>query len=240
MNSNRMYCLQHVPWEGPGMIEPYLRSRGGSLKTIRLFENQTLPDAELVDFLIVLGGPMNVDDEDIYAWLAREKSLIKQMIDAGKPVLGICLGAQLIAHVLSKPVYPAKEHEIGWYPVTLSSSAMQHPLTIGWDETPMVFHWHSNTFDMPEGAISLASSSVCVNQAFVLNDTIIGLQFHLEMSRENVQEMIRHWNDERESGPYVQTPEAMLAGSEASGKTQKMLYQLMDHWIEGFHGARHL
>ena len=232
MSSIRIYCLQHVPWEEPGMIESYLHHRGCSLKCIRLFKNQKLPDVESTDYLIVMGGPMNVDDEDQYAWLAKEKSLIREIIDARKPIFGICLGAQLIAHVLGKPVFPAKDHEIGWYPVTLIWQARQHPASKDWDENPMVFHWHSNTFDLPDGAIHLASTGVCPNQAFLLNSNVIGLQFHLEMSRNNVQDLIRHWGHDRVFGPYMQTPEAMTAGSEASGKTQIMLHRLLDYWIE--------
>lgn len=232
MASPEIYCLQHVPFEDSGMIDPVLQQMGYSLKCIKLYNGDMLPDSEVIDYLIVLGGPMDMEDEDEYSWLADEKKLIKAMIDAGKPVLGICLGAQLIAHVLGKSVYPAEQQEIGWYPIEVIEAAKEHELTSSWVPYPNVFHWHSNTFDLPEGAIHLASTDVCTNQAFILNENIIGLQFHLEIGRPQVQQMVDNWGRYNQNGTYIQEPEEMLEGSAASEQTQEMLQQLMKFWIE--------
>jgi len=232
MESPELYCLQQVPFEGPGMIDPVLQQMGYSLKCIKLYNGDVPPDSEVIDYLIILGGPMDIEDEDQYPWLADEKKLIKAMIDAGKPVLGICLGAQFIAQVLGKTVYPAEHQEVGWYPIDLTQAAREHDLTSSWGVHPTVFHWHSNTFDLPEGAIHLASTDACVNQAFILNENIIGLQFHLEIGRHQVQRMIDNWGRYNENGPYIQDPEEMLEQSDASERTQKMLQQLMEFWVE--------
>ncbi|MDR8390716.1 gamma-glutamyl-gamma-aminobutyrate hydrolase family protein [Aliifodinibius sp. S!AR15-10] len=231
MYNVKLYCLQHVPYEGPEMIDPVLEQMGYTLKRIKLYNGDLLPDLKFIDYLIVLGGPMDMENEDRYPWLADEKKLIKAMIDAGKPILGICLGAQLIAHVLGHSVYPAEDHEIGWYPVRLTKAGRQHPATKNWGENPTVFHWHSNTFDLPKGAIHLASTDLCPNQAFILNENIIGLQFHLEIGHPQVQKMIDNWGRYKESGLNVQSPDEMLRKSKAAVKTQKMLYHLLYYWF---------
>ncbi|HET8865612.1 MAG TPA: type 1 glutamine amidotransferase [Gracilimonas sp.] len=213
------------------MIETYLEEKGFSLKRIKLYDGQSLPVVDDVDYLIVMGGPMNIEDEEKYPWLTGEKELIKKMIDLGKPVLGICFGAQLIAHVMGKSVHPAKDHEIGWYPVNLTEAGKTHPATKHWGENPIVYHWHSNTFDLPEGAVHLASTELCINQAFIVNENIIGLQFHLEIGRPQVQAMIKNWGRYRESGDHVQSSEEMLRKSDAADETRKMLFQLLNYWV---------
>lgn len=231
MQNPSFYCLMHVTFEGTGMIKPILEEKGFNLKTIHLYNGDKVPKVDDVDYLIVMGGPMNIDDEEKYPWLTGEKQLIKGMIDAGKPVLGICFGAQLIAHVLSKSVHPANDHEIGWYPINITSAGKNHPATKNWGEEPTVFHWHSNTFDLPEGGVNLASTELCKNQAFILNENVIGLQFHLEIGRPQVQAMIDNWGRYRESGSFVQSAEEMLQKSHAADETKEMLVQLLEYWI---------
>ncbi|SMO66162.1 glutamine amidotransferase-related protein [Gracilimonas mengyeensis] len=222
----------HVPFEGPGMIETYLEEKGFMLQKINLYDDHSLPVVDDVDYLIVMGGPMNIEDEEKYPWLTGEKELIKKMIGLGKPVLGICFGAQLIAHVMGKSVHPAKDHEIGWYPINLTETGKTHPATKHWED-PMVYHWHSNTFDLPEGAVHLASTELCTNQAFVVNENIIGLQFHLEIGRPEVQAMINNWGRYRESGDHVQSAEQMLLKSEeASKRGEVLLYNLLYYWTK--------
>lgn len=231
MQNPSFYCLMHVPFEGPGMIKHILEEKGFNLKTIHLYNGDEVPKVADVDYLFVMGGPMNIEDDEKYPWLTGEKQLIKGMIDAGKPVLGICFGAQLIAHVMGKSVHPANDHEIGWYPINLTGAGKTHPATKHWGEDPMVFHWHSNTFDLPHGAVHLASTNLCKNQAFVVNENIIGLQFHLEIGRPQVQTMINNWGRYRESGDHVQSAEEMLRKSEEAAKKGKVfLYNLLDHW----------
>lgn len=231
MSKPSVHCLKHVPYEGPGMIADYLKENNISLDSINLYENQPLPDINCVDYLIVMGGPMDINDEEQYPWLKEEKALISKIIEAGKPIMGICLGAQLIANELGASVYPAEDHEIGWYPITFTDEAKEHQATASWEENPTVFHWHSNTFDLPRGAIHWASTNSCPNQAFIVNENIIGLQFHLEIARPQVQKMIDNWGRYKESGPYVQSPEEMLEKSKTASETRKMLHRVLDYWV---------
>lgn len=233
MTDKKIYILQHVSFEGPGMILPILNKMGLSSRIIHLYKNEKIPTKQETDRLIVMGGPMNMEDEEQYPWLRTEKKLIRDLIESGKPVLGICLGAQLIAHVMGNDVYPAKDHEIGWYPILLTKQAEDHSATKSWKKEPMVYHWHGNTFDLPVGAVHLASTKLCKNQAFILNENVIGLQFHLEIGRPEVEKMIENWGRYRKSGPSVQSPEEMLQKSDAAAETKKMLEQLLEYWISG-------
>ena len=146
----RAHIFQHVPFEGPGSIEPWLAAEGFTVSCTRFFEAHELPGVEEVELLIVLGGPMSVNDEADYAWLAPEKRYLRAFIEAGKPVLGICLGAQLIAAALGSRVYPNREKEIGWFPIEPVSSAGEELFSFPGNQT--VFHWHGETFDLPVGA----------------------------------------------------------------------------------------
>lgn len=197
------HYLQHVPFEGLGSIEPWLESAGYSITCSRLFESTGLPDVNDVDLLIVMGGPMSVNDEEEYPWLAKEKEFVRKAIDLGKHVLGICLGAQLIASALSAKVYKNSETEIGWFPVNSVSNSSDS--LFSFPDSALVFHWHGETFDLPAGATLLASSAGCVNQAFQLGDSVIGLQFHLETTPESAKELINNCRDELISSKYVQT-----------------------------------
>ncbi|MCK5862638.1 MAG: gamma-glutamyl-gamma-aminobutyrate hydrolase family protein, partial [Candidatus Hydrogenedentes bacterium] len=179
----RAHYLQHVPFEGLGSIESRLHSSGYEISSTQLFESPEFPALEEIDLLLVMGGPMSVNDEEIYPWLSQEKEFIRRAIDMKKPVLGVCLGAQLIANVLGARVYQNSEKEIGWWPVhgtpVPSSSLFQFPASI------QAFHWHGETFNLPAGATLLASSTACKNQAFQIGTSVIGLQFHLETTPES-------------------------------------------------------
>lgn len=192
----RVHVLQHVAFEGLGCIEEWLTFRQAILSFTRFFsahENR-LPAIEAFDLLIVLGGPMSVNDQTEYPWLAQEKILIQQAIAARKPVLGICLGAQLIAYSLGATVYRNTVKEIGWFPVEgmpgLPAQAFAFPAQA------TVFHWHGETFDLPAGTMHLAKSAGCVNQAFQYQDYVIGLQFHLETTVTTAGQMVAHCADE--------------------------------------------
>ncbi|MEI7851737.1 MAG: gamma-glutamyl-gamma-aminobutyrate hydrolase family protein, partial [Kiritimatiellales bacterium] len=188
-----IHWLQHVPFEGLGCIEPWLIENGHDVSCMRLWAGDSFPNTGNVDGLIVMGGPMGVYDEAIYPWLAEEKAFIKKIIAQDKPVLGICLGAQLIAEVLGAKVAKNKQREIGFFPVFGKSAALTEQRPPGglrsvatasedW-KLPgefMAFHWHGDTFGIPEGAAHLASSAACGNQAFIYKDNVLALQFHLE------------------------------------------------------------
>lgn len=206
----RAHVFRHVSFEGPANIEPWLRSRGAEISETRMFESAALPAVEDVDLLIVMGGPMSVNDEAEHPWLVTEKRFIRQAIAADKAVIGVCLGAQLIANALGARVYPNAEKEIGWFPVYAAPNDTKHPL-FPFPAQTEAFHWHGETFDLPEGATRLARSAACENQAFQIGRRVIGLQFHLETTEESARAIVENCSDELVPARYVQTGEAILS-----------------------------
>lgn len=202
----RVQVFQHVAFETPGWIVEEVRLKGYSLETTALFNNSPLPAPADFDLLIIMGGPMSVHDEVEFPWLRAEKELIAAAIREGKKVLGICLGAQLIAEVCGGRVYRAAEKEIGWWPVTW----------MGGLET-MEFHWHGETFDLPKEAVLLAATKACVNQAFKLGDKIMGVQFHPEVTQEVIQGMVDNEGRELEeagNARYIQSATQILESTQ--------------------------
>lgn len=207
----RAHYFQHVPFEGPGCIEPWLRKAGYGITRTQFFESNELPQLSDIDMLVVLGGPMSVNDEDTFPWLLAEKQFIRDAINAGKSVLGICLGAQLIACALGVKVYQNYIKEIGWFPI--QGTSLSGSSAFSFPATSEVFHWHGETFDLPPGSIRLASSQECENQAFQVGTSVIGLQFHLESTPESVQEIISHCRGELIPSHSVQTEADILSAS---------------------------
>jgi GMP synthase-like glutamine amidotransferase len=205
----RAHCLQHVPFEGLGCIEPWLVAAHYEIAYTRLFEAADLPEPGEVDFLVILGGPMSVNDEADFPWLAPEKRFIRRAIEAGTPVLGICLGAQLIANALGARVSRNREKEIGWFPVEATPTDGAAPFRF--PPTTEVFHWHGETFDLPAGAIRLARSAGCENQAFQLGRSTLALQFHLETTPAAARSMVNHGGAELQPARYVQSAAEILA-----------------------------
>ncbi|NJN68622.1 MAG: type 1 glutamine amidotransferase [Chloroflexaceae bacterium] len=209
----RIHYLQHVPFEGLARIDDWCRSRGFAVTGTRLYAGDPLPSVAAIDWLIVMGGPMGANDDDRYLWLADEKRVIDQAIRQGRVVLGICLGAQLIAQVLGARVFPNPHKEIGWFPIELTAEGQQSPLFGFLPRQFPVFQWHGDTFDLPHGAVHLASSEACHHQAFAYDHRVVGLQFHLEVTAESVQALIHHCADELGGpvpGPFVQRPDEMV------------------------------
>ncbi len=209
----RIHYLQHVPFEGPANIAAWVVQRGHVLTGSHLLKGEPLPDLDDFDWLAVMGGFMSVHDEAEFPWLVPEKRLIAQALDRGKRVLGVCLGAQLLADVLGGRVYRAPEKEIGWFPVrrTAESAAL-----LSFRDLPeefVAFHWHGDTFDLPPGAVRLASSEACLNQAFEFGSAL-ALQFHVESTSESVAALIRNCPDDLGSGRYVQSAEQMVSYNE--------------------------
>lgn len=185
------HYFQHVPFEGLGSIQDWLDAKGARVSCTRFFESSELPALDGIDLLIVMGGPMSVNDEAQYPWLAAEKRFVREAIAAGKAVFGVCLGAQLIASALGARVYPNAEKEIGWFPVHAVPESEQ-AMAAGFRFPPSieVLHWHGETFDLPPGATHLARSEACEHQAFSIGRHVVGLQFHLEATLDSVRAMI--------------------------------------------------
>lgn len=210
------HYLQHVPFEGLGSIEPWLASTGYEITCTRLFDEEDLPDIHGIDFLVVMGGPMSANDEHIFPWLSAEKHFIFQAIDRDIPVLGICLGAQLIASAMGSSVFPNTVKEIGWFPIQKAES--DGKATFAFPQSVEVFHWHGETFDLPSGARLLATSKGCENQAFQIGQRVFGMQFHLETTPASAREIVTHCRDELVPSTYVQSESQILsAASEKYG-----------------------
>lgn len=227
----KIHCLQHVDFEGPGMIAAWAEARGHEITSVPLYQQAGLPDPDDVEMLVVMGGPMGVEDEAAYPWLAGEKRCINTVIRQSKPVLGICLGAQLIARVLGAQVAPGPELEIGWFPIALRDEAIGHPLTTGLNTTLTVLHWHRDRFTWPAGALPLASSQACEQQGFLYGDHVLALQFHLEMEATGVEHILSACADDltREGGPWVQDADTILDRSRQV-HTRESLFTLLDNW----------
>jgi GMP synthase-like glutamine amidotransferase len=227
----KVHVLQHVPFEGLASMEHWLLARGAQLSRTRFFQpDPQLPSPEGWDLIIVMGGPMSVNDEAALPWLVAEKAFLRQAIAAGLPVLGVCLGAQLIANAQGAAVHAAPQREIGWFEIEglpVPAGVFAFPPQLA------VFHWHGETFDLPTGAIRLARSAACENQAFQLGRRVIGLQFHLEITPAAAAVMISHGRAELTPDPYVQTESALLAApADRYDSSNRLMEQMLTYLIQ--------
>ncbi len=187
---SRVLVFQHVAAEPLGTLDPLIRARGHRIRFVNFERDpEARPEVDRYAGLIVLGGPMNVADQDRRPHLKVELAAIERALGQGKPVLGICLGAQLLAHVLGAPVRRQEQPEIGWYDLALTRAGMQDPVLSPLGERTAVFQWHGCAFDIPRGAEHLARTATCDNQAFRYGTGAYGFQFHLEVD----EALIERW-----------------------------------------------
>ena len=188
----RLLVLQHIAHEILGTLNPLLKRAGFRIRYINFSRHpDAQPSLDGYDGLVILGGPMSVNDSDRFPHLSMEMHLIEQAMKRNLPVLGICLGAQLIAKALGADVYPNREKEIGWYDVAPTEEAKNDPLLGALGESEKIFQWHGDTFDIPRTSRHLAFSSLCSNQAFRYGSKVYGFQFHLEVDDRMIQRWLR-------------------------------------------------
>jgi GMP synthase-like glutamine amidotransferase len=213
MNKMEVQVLKHVPFEDIGSMAPWLLKKGATIHYTRFYEKPILPNVRGLDLIIIMGGPMSVNDEKEFPWLRSEKEFIKQALDKGVPVLGVCLGAQLMASALGCRVYRNHLKEIGWF--SIQTMHTDHEQVFQFPENCAVFHWHGETFDIPHDAIHLAKSEACENQAFQIGEKAIALQFHLETTAESAQALLEHSEHELVPGPFIQSRSQLLMAPKA-------------------------
>jgi GMP synthase (glutamine-hydrolysing) len=225
----RISVLQHAANEGPGEISRWAQERGHSISIHHLYLRDALPDAGAFDFLVVMGGEMNIYQDRDWPWLKAERLFIRAALAEGKPAVGICLGAQLIADALGSRVVQNPVYEIGWFPVDFTAPARDVFRHL--PGSTMALHWHGDTFELPAGSIRLGASKACLEQGFVLPGKCLGLQFHFETDAALVREMVEgssdfsHWP----KGDFVQPPETILNNADHyCATTSPLLFHVLD------------
>lgn len=220
--------MQHVPFENEAFIAEWAENRGQSIERTLIYQDAQLPNPNDFDLLIIMGGPMSVDEEDRYPWLKIEKEFIAQAIQEKKYIIGICLGAQLIADVLGATVKRNLRTEIGWFPVYKVNGSRSMISRILPDEF-VAFHWHGDTFDIPNGAVRIALSEACNNQAFVYSDRIFGLQFHIESTEKSIEDLILNCGQQINKERFVQTSKEIKENYHHINGINKIMGRLMDY-----------
>ena len=225
----KIHYLQHVPFEGLGCIEGWAKAAGHRISATRFYLNEPLPNINDLDWLIVMVGPMNIYDDAKFSWLAAEKQFLKEAIAGRKIVLGICLGAQLVADVLGAKIYANRHKEIGWFNIRKIKTAQETGIAALFPDTIEAFHWHGDTFDIPDGAEHFLQSAGCKNQGFTLGERVLALQFHLEIVKSGAENLIIQCGNEIDKGRFCQTPDTMLANSDRFEKINKLMFRILDH-----------
>ncbi len=228
-----VHYFQHVEFEDLASIEPWLKKKKFRITKTRFFNpHYCMPSLKAIDCLIIMGGPMGIYDEEKYPWLKLEKEFIKKAINAGKKVLGICLGAQIIADVMGAKVSTNPHKEIGWYPINKTSND-NIPYFKHLPNDFHVFHWHGDTFNLPLDTQHLIKSKACSNQAFSFKNNVLALQFHLESNAKSIKNIIKNCKHELVAENYIQTKEII---KKLSKKYIKNNHQLLYNILEEFLG----
>ena len=223
----KAHVLQHVSFEGLGGIGPWLTERKAAIGYTRFFDTATLPSPLGLDLIIIMGGPMSVNDEAELPWLRDEKHFIREAVQAGVPVLGVCLGAQLIASALGARISQNVQKEIGWFPLNAEPTDGD---SFNFPKQFTAFHWHGETFDLPPGAVHLARSAASANQAFQVGRRTLGLQFHLVTTPEGARALLENCRAELQPAPYIQTEAEILSAHAAIyAETNALLGRLLDY-----------
>lgn len=227
----RIHIIQHLPHEKAGTILEWARANNHQVRISEIFSNGSMPELNDLDWLIIMGGSMSVNDEAKYPWIRDEIRLIQNCASHEKLILGICLGSQMIAKALGSKVYPNTYTEIGWLPVRWNDDALRSALfsDIAFDMD--FFHWHGETFDLPKDSVLLASSKGCKHQAFQAGSRILGIQFHPEIDMPLINEFIDHERSELTGIEFIQTESQILdLARDRIGPMKKWMFQLLDRF----------
>lgn len=233
MKSPRIHYLQHVPFEDPAAIMDWARNRELSIKGSHLYQDSPLPGMDDFDLLVIMGGPMSVNDEETYPWLKKEFEFVEQALESRKRLIGICLGAQIMALVLGAKVEKGEKKEIGWFPVYGTPAGTRVSDQLHLPDSFEAFHWHGETFSIPYGSVHIFRSDACENQAFLYGDQALALQFHLESTLSSVELLLEHAAiDLTGGGEYVDDPDTIR--SQTIHKTlssRPLLEEMLDAFI---------
>lgn len=227
-----LYFFQHDPLESPGYILDWAHDRGHKCELVNFYDDDMLPDIKKVDGLVIMGGPMNIYDDEEYTWLETERDFVKQCIQSGKKVFGICLGSQMIADALGTLVKRNAHTEIGWFKVRIDQKKLPKKFAGVFPDEFITFHWHSDTFDLPENSAGFASSKATVNQAFVQNDNVAALQFHPEITERGVTLLVEDHAETFENNfPFVQPRHEVLGTDSFFELNRKILFKFLDKFF---------
>lgn len=227
----KIHILQHIEFEKPGYILNWAKRNGHELIITKFFEAFKVPFQKNIDLLIIMGGPMSIYDEEEHTWLVEEKIYIREMIRAGKKVLGICLGSQFIADALDAEVFTNEYKEIGWFGMDRNPN-LPHELKSVFPKRINAFHWHGQSYKLPEDAINLYSSEATVNQGFIYDDRVIALQFHLEITSEIIEDLCEYCSSDIDGSKYVQSVEELKSNTSEFDKNKKILFGVLNY-LEG-------
>ena len=221
----RAACIKHVPFEGPGHVEDWLSKNNIPLDIYEVYETKEFPSPDVYDILIIMGGPMSVNDEDI-DFIKKESDFLKKNIHHFNKVIGFCLGAQFIAKSLDSKIYQGEKKEIGWYEVSSKSEKFNNiPAQF------TSFHWHGETFDLPENAELIFSSQSTPNQGFVYKNCL-AFQFHPEIKEESIAKLAQHCaNELEEEGEFIMSYEEMKDQTELIKSNNNIIGTVLDQFI---------
>jgi GMP synthase-like glutamine amidotransferase len=223
----KIHCIRHEPFEGLACILNWINKHGHTLTFTHTHLNQSFPTEIDFDLLIIMGGTASLYDKKNKAWLKYESKFVSKALGANKKILGICLGAQIIAHVLGAEIYKNNKREIGWFETTFHDEGISIMPFLPKKIVP--FHWHSDTFDLPQGAIGIASSEITPNQGFIYKSNVIALQFHLELNHENLKKITRALKSELlETDDNIQSAKHILSKTDLINSGNSLMFEIMD------------
>lgn len=226
-----LHYIVHTNYEGLGTIQSWALNNGIELSRSNMKKNEPLPKLELIDALVIMGGPMSVNDEKIHPWLISEKKYIEKAIDNGKKVIGICLGAQLIANVLGKEVKKMDYEEIGWFKIHKTFDGEKSKYFDDFEKEETVFHWHGEYFELPDSAVLIAGSDVCQNQIFTYSNLVAGFQCHLEMNEAAIIKMLENSKLDENNGKFSMTETEIRNGFNHINRNNFLLNSFLNKFL---------